>query len=52
VTLEGDVNSSDLSVLLSNWAKPGPWAWTDGNFNGDGSINSSDLSLLLSHWAK
>ena len=45
----GEVNDSDLSVLLTNWGAGGK-AWSEGDFTGDGAVNDADLSLLLSYW--
>jgi hypothetical protein len=43
---DGQVNSSDLGILLS--------AWGSGNvvadINDDGVVNSNDLGILLSAW--
>ncbi len=44
--LDGSVNFSDLSKLLSKYNQPGVWA--DGDFNYDGVVNFADLSKLLS----
>ena len=44
--LDGSVNFSDLSKLLSNYGHAGVWA--DGDFNYDGMVNFADLSKLLS----
>ena len=45
---DGDVDDSDLSILLSNFGDPG--VWSAGEFNADGNIDDSDLSLLLSNF--
>jgi hypothetical protein len=42
---DGQVNVTDLSILLSNWTKTGA-----GDINTDGTVNISDLSILLSSW--
>ncbi len=44
--LDGSVNFTDLSKLLSNYGHAGVWA--DGDFNYDGMIDFADLSKLLS----
>ena len=46
---DGKVNLSDLSILLSNYGKPGG---AKGDLNGDGTVNLSDLSILLSNFGK
>ncbi len=48
---DGNVDSADLSVLLSNFGGPaaGPGA---GDFNDDGQCNSADLSVLLSQFGQ
>jgi hypothetical protein len=48
-TLDGNVNSADLSDLVGNWKKTG-MDWTQGDFGGDGVINSADLSDLVAYW--
>jgi hypothetical protein len=46
---DGRVNITDLSILLSNWARTSPSA-AQGDINGDGNVNITDLSILLSRW--
>ncbi len=46
VTGDGQVNSSDLGVLLATWGVPGG----QGDVTGDGQVNSSDLGALLASW--
>jgi hypothetical protein len=53
---DGTVNSSDLSLLLTNFNGTGK-TWDQGNFNNtagtpDTIVNSSDLSLLLTNFNK
>ena len=43
--LDGQVNSTDLQILLFGLNKPG--AWDQGDFNYDGNVNSADLQALL-----
>ena len=43
--LDGQVNSSDLQVLMFNLNHAG--AWDHGDFNYDAQVNSSDLQALL-----
>jgi hypothetical protein len=46
---DGVVNSSDLSLLLTNF-NGSPRTWDQGDFNDSASVNSSDLSLLLTNF--
>jgi hypothetical protein len=46
---DGRVNITDLSILLSNWARSNPTP-AQGDVNGDGNVNITDLSILLSRW--
>jgi len=46
VNSDGQVNISDLNVLLNNWM--GDYA--SANFTDSGQINISDLNLLLANW--
>ncbi len=48
--LDGSVNFSDLSKLLSNYGHAGVWA--DGDFNYDGMVDFADLSKLLSTYGQ
>ena len=43
--LDGQVNGSDLAVLLSSWGTPGL-----GDLDRSGNVNGLDLSVLLSAW--
>ena len=43
---DGQVNISDLNLLLQNWLGN----YVNANFTGDGQINISDLNLLLQNW--
>jgi hypothetical protein len=45
---DGSINVTDLSILLSNYQKPGNFG--QGDLNGDGIINILDLSQILSLW--
>ena len=49
--LDGTVNISDLSKVLTNYDKTG-MTWADGDFNGDGTVNISDLSNVLTNYDK
>jgi hypothetical protein len=44
---DGNVNASDLAILLSAWGQAGGAA----DINDDGVVNASDLSILLSAWS-
>jgi type V secretory pathway adhesin AidA len=47
---DGQINFSDLSLLLNDYGKTGTGLFTD--LNGDGQVNFNDLSLLLSSYGK
>jgi hypothetical protein len=47
--LDGTVNISDLSKVLTNYDKTG-MSWADGNFNDDTTVNISDLSNVLTNY--
>ena len=49
--LDGTVNITDLSKVLTNYDKTG-MTWADGDFNGDGTVNISDLSNVLTNYDK
>ena len=42
---DGNVDSTDLAILLANWGASGP-----ADFTGDGVVDSSDLAVLLAAW--
>ncbi|MCA9286012.1 MAG: hypothetical protein KDA22_12385 [Phycisphaerales bacterium] len=42
---DGQVNGSDLGIMLGAWGTPGP-----GDLNDDGTVDGSDLGLLLGAW--
>ncbi|MEK7658496.1 MAG: LamG-like jellyroll fold domain-containing protein, partial [Patescibacteria group bacterium] len=44
-TTDGVVNSSDYSIIKSNFGKNGMW-WRSGDFTMDGLVDSSDLNLF------
>lgn len=48
VNLDGDVNSTDLGLLLNNFG--GDSTFGGGDMNGDGAVNSTDLGLLLNNF--
>lgn len=43
----GDVNSTDLSILLSNFGTTSGATKAEGDVDGDGDVDSTDLSQLL-----
>lgn len=47
---DGDVNLSDLSILLANFGTLGGTTQEMGDLNGDGDVNLSDLSILLGNF--
>ncbi|MDB4766980.1 dockerin type I repeat-containing protein, partial [bacterium] len=49
IDMDGDVDSTDLGRLLSNFNKT-EQGWADGDFNGDGTVNSTDLGILLNNF--
>ena len=48
--LNGTVGSSDLSIVLSDFGKPGVWA--TGDFDYNGTVGSSDLSIVLANFGQ
>ena len=42
---DGGTNSTDLSILLSNWGNFG-----EGDINGDGIVDGQDLLYVVSNW--
>ncbi|MGD9126491.1 MAG: alkaline phosphatase [Planctomycetia bacterium] len=47
---DGQVDSSDATILAGNW-QAGPSAtWEMGDFNGDGMVDSSDATILAGNW--
>jgi hypothetical protein len=45
---DGDVDLTDLAVLLSNYGMPDGASYEDGDLDGDGDVDLSDLAALLS----
>ena len=43
---DGQVNISDLAILLENWMGD----YENANFTGSGQVNISDLNFLLQNW--
>ena len=58
VNLDGSVNATDLSIILSNYGiwypnpPPGPImpGWANGDFNYDGQVNAADLAKVLANY--
>ena len=48
LTLDGNVDGSDMGLLLSSWGFCG--ATCPHDLNNDGKVNGGDLGLLLSAW--
>jgi hypothetical protein len=47
---DGDVDQSDLGILLADWGCTG--GDCAGDCDGDGDTDQSDLGILLSHWGE
>jgi formylglycine-generating enzyme required for sulfatase activity len=47
---DGQVNGTDLSVILAGWGACGSSADCNGDINSDGSVNGTDLTALLAGW--
>ncbi|WP_145445687.1 hypothetical protein [Mucisphaera calidilacus] len=47
---DGMVDLLDLSILASNFDKPGSFGWEDGDFNDDGTVDLLDLSILAGNF--
>jgi len=45
---DGDVDHSDLGILLADWGCSG--GGCDGDCDGDGDTDQADLGLLLAYW--
>lgn len=50
VDLSGEVNSTDLGLLLNNFNATGDVTYGQGNLNGTDGVNSTDLGLLLNNF--
>jgi hypothetical protein len=48
--LDGTVNMSDLTIVLTNYNKTG-MSWSTGDFTGDGTVDISDLNKLLVNYS-
>ncbi|MGA1225580.1 MAG: dockerin type I domain-containing protein, partial [Phycisphaerales bacterium] len=47
LNLDGEINGSDLAILLNFWGAPNP---PTGDLTGDGTIDGADISVLLNNW--
>jgi endonuclease/exonuclease/phosphatase family metal-dependent hydrolase len=47
---DGDVDLTDLSILLGNYGMPDGATPEDGDIDGDGDVDLSDLSALLANY--
>lgn len=47
---DGDVDSTDLSILLANFGKTSGATPEEGDIDGDGDVDSTDLSILLTNF--
>ena len=50
VNLDGQVESTDLGLLLNNFNDASGLNWNGGNLNTDALVNSTDLGLLLNNF--
>lgn len=48
--LSGQVNSTDLGLLLNNFGESDEVTYSSGDLNGDSVVNSTDLGLLLNNF--
>ncbi len=48
---DGHVGLRDASALLSNYGRPEPMRWRDGDFTGDQMVGPADLGILIDNWA-
>jgi hypothetical protein len=49
---DGDVDLTDLSILLGNYGMTSGALYEDGDMDGDGDVDLTDLSLLLAHYGE
>jgi formylglycine-generating enzyme required for sulfatase activity len=49
IDASGQVDGSDMSLLLSAWGTPGQGSY-DSDLNNDGLVSGADLTILLSAW--
>ena len=51
VDLDGDVDSTDLGLLLNNFSDNTGLGWGGGNLNTGNAVDSTDLGLLLNNFS-
>jgi len=51
VDLNGDVDSTDLGLLLNNFSSNAGPGWGGGDLDADGSVDSTDLGLHLNNFS-
>jgi len=49
-TLDGYVNSDDLTKVLANYLQMTGMVWGQGDFNYDGAVDSTDLTKVLANY--
>ncbi len=49
---DGDIDLSDLSILLSNYGATSGMVYQDGDLDNDGDVDSSDLAQLLADYGE
>ena len=47
---DGDVDATDLAILLGNWGPCFPEPTCLGDLNEDSGVNAEDLAILLGNW--
>jgi len=50
VNMDGDVNSTDLGLLLNNFGSTAGPGWEGGDLDVDSNVSSADLGLLLNNF--
>jgi hypothetical protein len=49
---DGDVDLSDLAILLAHFGTVGGMTYADGDFDGDADVDLQDLATLLAHFGE
>ena len=49
-TLDGKIDTADLTVLAANWQSLQSCCWSSGDATGDGNVDAADLSLMAVRW--
>jgi len=52
VDADGDVDLTDLSILLAHYGMTSGATWADGDFDGDGDVDLADLAALLANYGR